>query len=112
MVLKSLNQTLDPSVAAELGMDGGVHAMQGMQGGEVEEVEEDPMVVDPERMGEVVGVGGAQAGERGGRETVAVLPLFVLRWQLPLVPGGKFVYNIFEPRYKHMIKQVRRLFFL
>ena len=36
-----------------------------------------------------------------------MLPLFVLRWQLPLVPGGKFVYNIFEPRYKHMIKKVR-----
>ncbi len=39
-----------------------------------------------------------------GKGTWVILPLFVLRWQLPLIPGGKFVFNIFEPRYKHMIK--------
>jgi len=55
-------------------------------------------MVDPERVGEGLYVNPDLLVKD------VPLPLFVLRWQLPLVPGGKFIFNIFEPRYKHMIK--------
>jgi Lon protease-like protein len=68
-----------------------------------EGLEEDPMMlVDPERVGESVHL--RRGARRAAGQGTTYLPLFVLRWQLPLVPGGKFVFNIFEPRYKHMIK--------
>ena len=101
------------------GMDMGVFGMQE------EAMEEEAMEIDGETRKDTRREGGAPESapaesalgsaphppprihpqpEGKGKDTGVNLPLFVLRWQLPLIPGGKFVFNIFEPRYKHMIK--------